>query len=455
MLKKRDTLFLFSIFSIIILIIFAAAASIYPQPSSLANEQYGYVIVSSSPTHMRVYIDGIYTKDKTPTDPIRITSNVTHIVGVSDKTQAIVVSPGETRNLFFNLTYTCSNECASGAKRCSGGIGYQTCGNYDTDSCLEWNTLTTPCASGQTCSGGICVSPNQTLPDLIVENITFSKNPADEGEVVTALITTKNIGAITAPASYTSVSVSSGTLPLYVYSLRPNESTTHLYGKVCGAADITFDVTADSSKIITETNENNNNLKNTLSCRPTQNQTCTDTDGGLNYFLKGTVTNSTGSMTDWCGTNNLLLETSCISPNSDELNGSVIDCSTLGNYVCQNGACVSTLNQTLPDLLISNLNVTKYYKLIGNSTIKRVLVSTTIKNTGNADAGSFNIFIEGLNFIRDSSYGFLAAGNFVTYTDDYECQYPHLYNVTLDRFNAVSETNENNNKASLFIDCIV
>ncbi|MEK6855465.1 MAG: PepSY domain-containing protein [Nanoarchaeota archaeon] len=54
-------------------------------------------------------------------------------------------------------TPSCSDECStSGVKQCSGS-GYQTCGNYDSDSCLEWSTETA-CSSGQTCSGGACVS---------------------------------------------------------------------------------------------------------------------------------------------------------------------------------------------------------------------------------------------------------------------------------------------------------
>ncbi len=49
----------------------------------------------------------------------------------------------------------CNNECSSvGAKQCSGN-SYQTCGNYDTDNCLEWSTATA-CASYQICQNGIC-----------------------------------------------------------------------------------------------------------------------------------------------------------------------------------------------------------------------------------------------------------------------------------------------------------
>ncbi len=52
----------------------------------------------------------------------------------------------------------CTNECAtSGAAQCSGISGYQTCGNYDSDACLEWSVVTN-CPSGQSCSGGVCAA---------------------------------------------------------------------------------------------------------------------------------------------------------------------------------------------------------------------------------------------------------------------------------------------------------
>ena len=60
-----------------------------------------------------------------------------------------------------NNTPTCSNECStSGTKECSN-TGYKTCGNYDSDSCLEWSSVTN-CSTGQTCSNGQC---NTTCTD--------------------------------------------------------------------------------------------------------------------------------------------------------------------------------------------------------------------------------------------------------------------------------------------------
>ena len=51
----------------------------------------------------------------------------------------------------------CSNECSySGYKQCSGTSGYQTCGNYDSDSCLEWSSTSVSCSFGYTCNSGTC-----------------------------------------------------------------------------------------------------------------------------------------------------------------------------------------------------------------------------------------------------------------------------------------------------------
>jgi hypothetical protein len=56
------------------------------------------------------------------------------------------------------ISQTCTNECSySGAKQCSGSYGYQTCGEYDSDGCVEWGGYTS-CASGKTCSSGSCIT---------------------------------------------------------------------------------------------------------------------------------------------------------------------------------------------------------------------------------------------------------------------------------------------------------
>jgi len=50
----------------------------------------------------------------------------------------------------------CANECsAAGISECRPG-GLVSCGNFDTDSCLEWSPLQS-CPPGQTCSNGQCL----------------------------------------------------------------------------------------------------------------------------------------------------------------------------------------------------------------------------------------------------------------------------------------------------------
>src|SRR3989344_425327 len=69
-------------------------------------------------------------------------------------------------------------------------------------------------------------------------------------------------------------------------------------------------------------------------CVPT---TCIDSDGGLNYYLKGTATLSNGtSATDYCPSFTVLAERYC----SSEISTQSYTCPS-GN--CTNGACV---NQT-------------------------------------------------------------------------------------------------------------
>jgi hypothetical protein len=51
---------------------------------------------------------------------------------------------------------SCQNDCSQAdAKRCSGS-GYQACGNYDDDECLEWSSITS-CSTNTVCQNGICI----------------------------------------------------------------------------------------------------------------------------------------------------------------------------------------------------------------------------------------------------------------------------------------------------------
>ncbi|MDD5738862.1 MAG: hypothetical protein PHY72_02990, partial [Candidatus Pacebacteria bacterium] len=63
------------------------------------------------------------------------------------------VSANSVSVLFSSPQISCVDECsANGTTQCQGNSAVRFCGNYDSDSCLEWSPAT-PCLSGQTCSG--------------------------------------------------------------------------------------------------------------------------------------------------------------------------------------------------------------------------------------------------------------------------------------------------------------
>ncbi|MFZ3073780.1 MAG: hypothetical protein WA093_01465, partial [Minisyncoccales bacterium] len=57
---------------------------------------------------------------------------------------------------YHTLCTKCTNECDTQGQRVCSGSGYKTCGNYDSDSCLEWSGITN-CDSDETCNNGSCV----------------------------------------------------------------------------------------------------------------------------------------------------------------------------------------------------------------------------------------------------------------------------------------------------------
>ncbi len=64
--------------------------------------------------------------------------------------------PGESCS-FGSCDAKCQDECAEmGHTACDGGL-IQTCGNVDSDACLEWSNGV-PCPSPETCAAGVCAA---------------------------------------------------------------------------------------------------------------------------------------------------------------------------------------------------------------------------------------------------------------------------------------------------------
>ena len=72
---------------------------------------------------------------------------------------------------------------------------------------------------------------------------------------------------------------------------------------------------------------------------------CSDSDGGNNPLLKGTVSifspTNVSNFTDYCQSSLSVKEYFC---DDDSLNSVSFACNTYTNYICRNGACV--FNQT-------------------------------------------------------------------------------------------------------------
>lgn len=107
-----------------------------------------------------------------------------------------------------------------------------------------------------------------------------------------------------------------------------------------------------------------------------------------------------------------------------------------------------------PDLVISSLTFNEYTVGNGTNTSVRVTVHAVVKNQGLGMAGASTTRLADLS-TTDFFTPSLAAGATHNINKDYACTAAHTETVTADWFGVVSETDETNNAASAFIDCVV
>jgi beta-glucosidase len=87
-----------------------------------------------------------------------------------------------------NCAPACVDECSySGAKACRGN-GYWVCGNYDSDSCLDWSTVTA-CASGRICLSGVCVTTTTTTTTTTTSTTTTTTSTSSGSSTSTTSTT--------------------------------------------------------------------------------------------------------------------------------------------------------------------------------------------------------------------------------------------------------------------------
>ncbi|MDO8460247.1 MAG: hypothetical protein Q7S74_04005, partial [Nanoarchaeota archaeon] len=203
-----------------------------------------------------------------------------------------------------NPVLSCTNECSfTGSRQCSGTTGYQTCGNYDADSCLEWSGVNV-CASGSSCIGSSCILlPTLSFPDSLIRG--FNQNS----------ITTTG-----------------------------NSQCNSLGGKSCLGLKYVCPAVPQSwlqSAVTCTQNLPNNQCAYAAVCD--NSGTCSDSDGGKDYTLKGTAVAGANTLMDYCESSGIVHEYYCGSPtNAASLTSESYTCPLF--YACINGACVSTFS---------------------------------------------------------------------------------------------------------------
>jgi hypothetical protein len=123
-----------------------------------------------------------------------------------------------------------------------------------------------------------------------------------------------------------------------------------------------------------------------------------------------------------------------------------------GGYVAQVYAVVD-YNPLLSDLFINGLNFYEYDNSNGTGQVRAFVWGYT-KNAGVANASASTTQMSYLS-TDDQSVGVLAPGVQSYFSRDYLCTSAHTFTATADFYGAVTESNEGNNAASVYIDCVV
>ncbi len=233
------------------------------------------------------------------------------------------------------IVASCINECpASGQKRCNGQYS-QTCGNYDSDSCFEWN-------SGDFCTNG-CNQTSGNCNGQSCTPATCSSLGRQCGSWSDGCNGTLNCG--TCPAGQTcnmngqcilssGCTDSDGGINYYEKGIATNNSGSYPDYCYYEGISIMHEYFCLSNSIIKET------VSCPLSCsngKCNGDYYCVDSDG-KNPNIKGVTVDKTGNYTDYCKSSSSVKEYYCIS-HTGELRNKDISCS--GGKSCIDGACTT------------------------------------------------------------------------------------------------------------------
>ncbi|MFH1900333.1 MAG: CARDB domain-containing protein [Patescibacteria group bacterium] len=205
----------------------------------------------------------------------------------------------------------------------------------------------------------------------------------------------------------------------------------------------------DAENSVDESNENNNSLTNTF-IGGSDSATCTDSDGGKNYYQKGT----SNTFTDYCFDDGIRLrEFWC---NGNEPATITYECPN----GCKDGACI--VGDDKPDLIIEGV---EYWYKLGDKKVKlnrepkeneEFYIYQKIKNigAGNSDLVCYQEYLDNKTGSGGCYGRGLSSGESFLFVDDYAKRIivgKHQYKLILDPNNFIDESNENNNEFTKII----
>jgi len=265
----------------------------------------------------------------------------------------------------------CTNECTSGSKECSGN-GYRVCGNYDSDSCLEWGSVTS-CGTNEVCVGGFCASSTSVT-------LTSTCSDSDGGIAqfvkgrVTVFDSVSGISSIWSDLCFLDIDgkfklaeefCSDPNLPLSLtqfidcsaYSKYCIDGACRTREYICGNGIIEEGEQCDGNNLDGYSCQSFGYESGTLDCDDCVINyrhcvSCKDSDASINYpdgnnpLSKGHITFSLGQFTvvveDYCippDPNSWVVELMCTA--SNVLNITNVFCSDIKEFhKCVNGACI-------------------------------------------------------------------------------------------------------------------
>jgi subtilase family serine protease len=315
-------------------------------------------------------------------------------------------------------------------------------------------------------------------PDLKIDNLSLSKSSAYYGEIVTVTVVTKNIGSASAGASTTRVA-NGGNHDFSVGVLAVESTQIDSFNYTCGASNVTFTATADINSVITESNEANNQLTNSLECIANPDLIIQSLSFSKNSAYEGEIVTLT-VVTKNIGSGTAGESTTRVA-NGEENNFSVaslapgVNQSNSFNYTCgasnvtftatadinsvitesneANNQQVNTLEcRPKSDLIIDSISFLEY--IVANKTM--VNVTTIVKNNGTSSVSWFYTRLNtSITYPENAFISGLEPWSSKAVTKIYNCTAAHDFVAIADITGRIPETDETNNQLSTYIDCII